>query len=129
MNLIRDHPYIILRQQNDWMGGSKKWPVLYICWHSGWVKKLQNQADVIYGWFLIALSNLFNSAIHFLCSAINHFVPGGSSSAVQCLVMFFISSHCRPPLINLIVRKRIISKGSQSDHSASSYRQAGIRWI
>ena len=115
-------------QQKDWMGGSKNGQyAIYTDMVGGWVRKFQNYSDVICGWFLIALSNLFNSAIHFLCSAINHFVPGGSSSAVQCLVMFFISSHCRPPLINLIVRKRIISKGSQSDHSASSYRQAGIR--
>ena len=28
------------------------WPVLYLCWHSGWVRKIQNFADVIYRWSL-----------------------------------------------------------------------------
>ena len=51
-------------------------------------------------------------------------VPGGNSSAVQCFVIFLNSSHCLPPLINLNVRNRIISNGSQSVHSGSSYRQA-----
>ena len=27
--------------------------VLYLCWHSGWVKKVQKYADVIQGWSLI----------------------------------------------------------------------------
>ena len=61
-------------------------------------------------------------------------LPGGNSSAVQCFVIFLNSSHCLPPLINLKVRNRIISNGSQSVHSGSSYRQAlvtspGIKWI
>ena len=50
-------------------------------------------------------------------------LPGGNSSAVQCLVIFLNSSHCLPPLINLRVLYRIISKGSQSVQSGSSYLQ------
>jgi len=54
----------ILRQQKDWVGGSRKWPVLLtfntefmlIRWVGG-VQKDQNNADVIWGWSLWKFCN------------------------------------------------------------------------
>ena len=34
--------------------------VLYLCWHSGWVRKSPKYADIIQGWFL---SRLLNSKV------------------------------------------------------------------
>ena len=58
--LLMDHPYITWAK--DWVGGSRKWPVLLmfstvfvLTSHFKWVggsEKVQNYADVKYGWSL-----------------------------------------------------------------------------
>ena len=61
-----------------------------------------------------------NAVAYALPKHMGHLVPGGSSSGVQCFVMFFTSSHCLPPWRRWRTRKRTSSKASQSLHSASS---------
>ena len=53
VRLVRNHPY----QEKDWVGGSKNWPVLLtfstgpmMTLSVGRSEKVQNYADVIFGW-------------------------------------------------------------------------------
>ena len=89
------------------LGGSKKWPVLYFCWHIMWVgQKNFIKVGEIYGWSLSIIFLFFNPPVllqHLLSSSVltqeNERMkkPSNKSLALPYKAFLFNLMHCIRP--------------------------------